>query len=71
MEDPVVDNPTANLIALLETSRSSAEALLADADEYSAKQLHRHIHAMDQQIAVVNGTAIYDRKGKQHNAPIQ
>ena len=55
-------NPKANLLELLERSRDTAQAMLADSGEYAKKQLRRHIDAMNEQIAVVNGTADYSRK---------
>ena len=60
----LVTNPQANAIALIERSRDTAKALLHDATDYAAKQLRRHIDAMNDQISVYNGTKVYDRKKK-------
>ena len=54
--------PKENLIRLLEASKATAQAALADASEKPREYLLRHIDAMDQQLAVVAGCKVRGRK---------
>ncbi len=60
----VVPDHTQRLLDALATSRGHAVRLLTGATEYAAKQLQRHIDAMDQQIEVVNTAGEYGGKKK-------